>query len=97
MQKEKTLQMYEIINNTFKDMAFCLGTIAATHKVDDNLIRGLANSIEDIYYKTVDSLESSLGCRVVFDSEEYVRQLHPNPAVDGLLKAIQFKPLLSKK
>lgn len=92
MQKTDEAKLYELINSTFKDMALNLGEIARTHTVDDKIITLIANSIEDIYYKAIDKLELLSGTRVIFNSEEYVRSLHPHPAIDSLLKAIGFKP-----
>lgn len=92
MRKSKEYQLYELLNNTFRDISLCLGGIFLTHKTDDKLIWEIANSIEDIYYKQMDRLETILGSGVIFDLEEDKRKLHPHPAIEGLLRTINFKP-----
>lgn len=92
MRKSKEYQLYELLNNTFRDISLCLGGIFLTHKTDDKLIWEIANSIEDIYYKHMDRLETILGSGVIFDLEEDKRKLHPHPAIEGLLRTINFKP-----
>ena len=92
MRKSQAHQIYELLNNTFKDIALCLGGIFLTHKSDDKLIWEIANSIEDIYYKSMDRLETILGAGIIFDLKEDKKNLHPHPAIEGLLRTINFKP-----
>jgi hypothetical protein len=92
MRKSKEIKLYELLNDTFRDISLCLGGIFLTHKADDKLIWEIANSIEDIYYKQMDRLESILGSGVIFDIEADKKDLHPHPAIEGLLKTLKFKP-----
>jgi len=96
MQKPNQEQMYELINKVFTDMALSLGEVSQKHSADEKLIIAMANSIEALYYQAIDRLETISGTRVTFDSAECVRRLHPHPAIDSLLKAIGFMPLLKK-
>ena len=86
MSKEKDHQIYELVNDTFKDITLCLGGIFLTHKVKDKVIWEIANSIEDIYYKTMGKLEDTLGSGIMFYPEDEVKKLHPHPAIEGLLR-----------
>jgi hypothetical protein len=90
MQKEH--KIYELFNDTFKDIALCLGGIFLTHKAKDKLIWEIANSIEDIYYKAMGRLEDTLGSGIMFDLETHRKDLHPHPAIEGLLRVINFRP-----
>ncbi|MCM8782215.1 MAG: hypothetical protein NC828_04125 [Candidatus Omnitrophica bacterium] len=91
MRKSQAHQIYELLNNTFKDITLCLGGIFLTQKVNDKLIWEITNSIEDIYYRSIDRLESILGSGVIFDLDE-PKDLHPHPAIEGLLRVLNFKP-----
>jgi hypothetical protein len=93
MKAEKDHEIYELVNDTFKDITLCLGGIFLTHKVKDKIIWEIANSIEDIYYKTMGKLEDTLGSGIMFDSRNETKKLHPHPAIEGLLKVINFRPL----
>lgn len=93
MKAEKDQEIYEVFNDTFKDITLCLGGIFLTHKVKDKVVWEIANSIEDIYYKTMGRLEDTLGSGIIFDLHEEVKKLHPHPAIEGLLKVINFRPL----
>ncbi|KPK42930.1 MAG: hypothetical protein AMJ78_00795 [Omnitrophica WOR_2 bacterium SM23_29] len=92
MRRSQEHQIYELLNNTFKDIALCLGGIFLTHKTDDKLIWEIASSIEDIYYKSMDRLETILGSGIIFDLKDDKKSLHPHPAIEDLLKTINFKP-----
>jgi hypothetical protein len=92
MRKSKEHKIYELLNNTFTDIALCLGGIFLTHKANDNLIWDIANSMEDIYYKAMDRLETITGSGIIFDLKDDDKELHPHPAIEGLLKTISFKP-----
>ena len=92
MRKSKEHQLYELLNSTFRDISLCLGGIFLTHKTDDKLIWEIANSIEDIYYKHMDKLETILGAGIIFDIEADKKDLHPHPAIEDLLKTLKFKP-----
>ncbi len=92
MRKSKEYQLYELLNDTFRDISLCLGGIFLTHKADDKIIWEIANSIEDIYYKSMDKLEAITGSGVIFDLNDDNKNLHPHPAIEGLLKTLQFKP-----
>jgi hypothetical protein len=94
MQKEH--KIYELFNDTFKDIALCLGGIFLTHKAKDKLIWEIANSIEDIYYKAMGRLEDTLGSGIMFDLEGGKKDIHPHPAIEGLLKIINFRPARRK-
>ena len=88
----KEHELYELINSAFKDIALCLGGIFLTHKAKDRLIWDTANSVEDIYYKTIARLEESLGSGIIFDIKDDIKGLHPHAAIENLLNAINFKP-----
>lgn len=92
MQKSKEEQVYELFNETFRDISLCLGGIFLTYKASDKLIWEISNSVEDIYYRTMDKLEGITGAGVVFDISEQRNQAHPHPAIENLLKVINFKP-----
>ena len=92
MRKEKAHQIYELVNDTFKDITLCLGGIFLTRKVKDKVIWEIANSIEDIYYKTMGKLEDILDSGIMFYPEDEVKKLHPHPAIEELLKVINFRP-----
>ena len=96
MRKRKDDQVYGLFNGTFKDIALCLGGIFLTHKAKDKLIWEIANSLEDIYYKSMDRLEATLGSRIIFDLKDDKKSLHPHPAIEDLLKNISFKPGVKK-
>ena|SRR3989338_9101960 len=83
---------YELLNSIFKDITLCLGGIFLLHKTDDRLVWEIANSIEGIYYKSMDRLESITGSGVVFDLNNGNKDLHPHPAIENLLKTIHLKP-----
>lgn len=92
MKKSKEHEIYDLLNSTFKDIALCLGGIFLTHEAKDRLIWDIANSVEDIYYKAVDKLEALLGSGVMFSMEKEKKDLHPHPAVENLLRNINFIP-----
>lgn len=96
MRKSKELELYELFNNTFIDITLCLGGIFITHKINDKIIWEITNSLEDIYYKSMDRLEAITGSGVIFDLSDNNKNLHPHPAVEGLLKTIKFKPGTTK-
>ncbi|MEW6008237.1 MAG: hypothetical protein AB1629_01195 [Candidatus Omnitrophota bacterium] len=96
MRSSKEYQIYELVNDTFKDIALCLGGIFLTRKADNKLIWEIANSIEDIYYKSMDRLETILGAGIIFDLKDDKKNLHPHPAIEGLLRTINFKPGTTK-
>ena len=96
MSKVKDHQMYELVNDTFKDITLCLGGIFLTHKVKDKLIWEIANSIEDIYYKTMGKLEDTLGSGIIFYPQEDSKELHSPPAIENLLRTLNFKPARRK-
>jgi len=37
-------------------------------------------------------LESALGSGIIFDTEGDRKDLHPHPAIEGLLRVLNFKP-----
>jgi len=96
MSKVKDHQMYELVNDTFKDITLCLGGIFITHKVREKVIWEIANSIEDIYYKTMGKLEDILDSGIMFYPEEKPDALHPHPAIENLLRTLNFKPARRK-
>jgi len=95
MEKSKEQKIYALLNDTFKEIALCLGGIFLTYKTDDKLIWEIANSLEDIYYRSADRLESILGSGVIFDLND-PKDLHPHPAIEGLLRILIFKPATKK-
>jgi hypothetical protein len=92
MQSKKEHEIYELVNTAFKDITLCLGGIFLARSVKDKTIWETANSIEDIYYKTMAGLEDSLGSGIRFDLTEDKKGLHPHPAIESLLNTINFKP-----
>ncbi|MCD6579432.1 hypothetical protein J7L48_08135 [bacterium] len=96
MSKVKDHQIYELVNDTFKDITLCLGGIFLTHKVREKVIWEIANSIEDIYYKTMGRLEDTFGSGIMPDLESNKKEIHLHPAIEGLLKIINFKPASRK-
>lgn len=92
MEQAEKHKIYDLLNTTFKDIALCLGGIFLTHKAKDKLIWEITDSIEDIYYESMDKLESILGAGIMFDLESHKNDLHPHPAIEKLLKTINFKP-----
>lgn len=96
MKKSKEQKVYELLNDTFTDIALCLGGIFLAHKVDDKIIWEIVNSVEDIYYKSMARLETVTGAGVIVDLNGGSKNLHPHPAIEGLLKTVVFKPGLRK-
>lgn len=92
MHKLAHEEIYELLNSAFKDIALCLGGIFLTYKTKDKVIWEIANSIEDIYYKTMAKLEDALGIGITFDLGDDKKDVHPHPAIENLLKTINFKP-----
>jgi hypothetical protein len=92
MRRLSEKQLYDLVNEAFRDVSLCLGGIFLTHKADDKLIWEIANSIEDIYYRIMDKLEVITGSGIIFDLNDNNKNLHPHPAIEGLLKTLQFKP-----
>lgn len=92
MRQSKEKQLYDMVNGSFRDIALCLGGIFVTNKADDKLIWEIVNSIEDIYYRTVDRLETLTGYGVIFDIDSEKNDAYPHPAIEALLRVFQFKP-----
>jgi len=93
MRSDQEEKMYELVNTAFKEIALCLGGIFITYKTSDKVIHQIANSIEDIYYKTMGALEQTLGRGVFFDTRKRESRPHPHPAIESLLNALNFKPV----
>lgn len=91
MKKSKEYRTYDLFNETFKDIALCLGGIFLVHKTKDRLIWEITNSLEDIYYRSLTKLGDIYGTDFIFDRFEDKDILHPHPAIEGLLKLLNLK------
>jgi len=95
-KKSEEIQAYELINSIFRRITFSLADLSKRYKVSEYFIKEMANSIEDIYYSVIDKLEARFKTGVMYDLENYEQFSHSDPAIDGLLKAINFKPRIKR-
>lgn len=91
MKKSKEYRTYDLFNETFKDIALCLGGIFLIHKTKDRVIWEIANSLEDIYYRSMAELGEIYKTDFIFNHYEDKDILRPHPTIEGLLRVLNLK------
>jgi hypothetical protein len=93
--KENNTQVYKFINSIFQNITLCLGGIFLLNQVNDKLIWTIANSLEEIYEDSLNTLKI-----LNFDSkikQESPKELKPHPAIEKfLLRLEKEKQIYSK-
>ena len=91
MKKKEIIQIYQILNKTFRDITLTFAGIALENNFKDEIITDFSNCLEDIYYQTLNKIEklTKKTSYFEFNTKEY---LHPHPAIRELLKIFDLKP-----
>jgi len=85
MRGKEVTEIYKIFNKTFRDIALTFGGIALESNIKDQIITDFANSLEDVYYETLQGLEK-LTKKTSFFDPVVNKALHPHPAIEELLR-----------
>lgn len=95
MNHKQNSQIYKLINSMFQDITLCLGGIFLLNQVDDELIRTIANSLEEIYEDSINTLKILNSDSAVIP--EKPKELKPHPAIEKfLIRLEKDKQLYSK-
>lgn len=85
--EENNSQLYKFINSIFQDITLCLGGIFLLNQVNDELIWIIANSLEEIYEDSLNTLKV-----LNFDSRNKQgksKELKPHPAIEKFLVRLE--------
>jgi hypothetical protein len=88
-------QARELANHIFEEIALCMGGIFLLNHPDDRIIWAIANSIEDLYLRTIRELRMPSSSQKTESRKDGTPG--PHPAIQGLLRTIAFEESLQKE
>jgi hypothetical protein len=58
MKSTQAIKVKNLMEDTFREITFCLGGIFLAKNIPDDLVWEITNSVEDIYYNTLEKADS---------------------------------------
>jgi hypothetical protein len=86
MTKAKGFTALQIIDDTFHDLALCLGGIFLVHQVQDRVVWSVMKGLDDLYVSARERAEQASPTEPIV---RQTRDMTPHPAVEGFLQKIK--------
>lgn len=87
MERQNAMSPQRVIDETFHDLALCLGGIFLVHQVEDKVVRAVMRSLDDLYVSARDRAEKALGRE---PRGRFAKaQMSPHPAVEAFLSKME--------